>query len=151
MIRNKVRVFFQSCWIINVLLQRPLPLFSMISFNFVTTLTLACDQSKGLHRCGPRGKHESHTSHFWECRRMWGNEFAHSSHFGNWSLDGFPNLQKNISRVKIHWIKKFFISLEIFWNLDVWNEFVWPIWVLRTQVMAKIKVESQSAHLTLDH
>jgi hypothetical protein len=33
MVRNKVKVAFQSCRIINVLLQGPPPLFNMISFN----------------------------------------------------------------------------------------------------------------------
>ncbi len=50
-----------------------------------------------------------------ECRRVWGNEPTHSqvdSHFGSWSLDGFPNLQRTIGRVKSHWIENFFISLE---------------------------------------
>jgi hypothetical protein len=34
------------------------------------------------------------------------------SHFGNLNVDGFPNLQRTILRVKIHWIEKFFIPWE---------------------------------------
>jgi len=30
-----------------------------------------------------------------------------SSQFGSWSPDGFPNFQRVIVRVKIHWIKEF--------------------------------------------
>jgi hypothetical protein len=40
-----------------------------------------------------------------------------SSHFGSWSLNGFPNLHKTIARVKKHWIEELFIPLKIFWNL----------------------------------
>jgi hypothetical protein len=53
---------------------------------------------------------------------MWRNEPTHSqmdSHFGSWNPFGVLNLQKGISRVKIHWIKKFLTSLKSSWNLDV--------------------------------
>jgi hypothetical protein len=30
-------------------------------------------------------------------------------------------LQRVIAEVKTHWIEEIFISLEIYWNLDVWN------------------------------
>jgi len=46
-----------------------------------------------------------------------GNEPSHSqmsSHFGSWSLDGLPNLQKAIARVKTHLIREFLIPLESF-------------------------------------
>jgi hypothetical protein len=49
--------------------------------------------------------------------RIWENggiEPPHSqvnSHFGSWSHDGLPNLQRTIVGVKTHWIKKFLISL----------------------------------------
>jgi hypothetical protein len=69
-----------------------------------------------------------------------------SSHFGSWSHDGLSNLQRKIAGVKTHFIKNFFISLEISWNVDVWNGFAWPIWTLKTQVMAKRKVGSQIAN-----
>jgi hypothetical protein len=38
---------------------------------------------------------------------------------GVWNPDGFLNLQRALAGVKTHWIKKFFLSLEISWNLDV--------------------------------
>jgi hypothetical protein len=44
-----------------------------------------------------------------------------SSHFGNWSPDGFLNLQRAIARVKIHYIKKFIIPMESSWNLNGYN------------------------------
>jgi hypothetical protein len=52
------------------------------------------------------------------------NENSHSqvsSHFGSWSPGGLLNLQKIISRVKIHWIGEFFISLKRSWNLNVYS------------------------------
>jgi hypothetical protein len=73
------------------------------------------NQGKGLRKCGPRVKPGSHISCSWECGRMWRNEPPHSqmsSHFASWSPNGLPNFQKAITRVKIHWIEEFFISLE---------------------------------------
>jgi len=84
--------------------------------TFVTTLAL------GLQRCGPRVKSRSHISCPRECGRVWGNEPPHSqvsSHFGSWSPDGLPNLQRIIAWVKTHWIEEFFISLKIFWIVNV--------------------------------
>ncbi len=88
----------------------------------------------------------NHISCSWECRRVWGNEPSQSqvtSHFGSWSLDGFLNLQKMISGIKNHWIEEFLISLKRSWNLNGWNGFAWPIWVIKTQVMAKRRARSQ--------
>jgi hypothetical protein len=42
------------------------------------------------------------------------------------------------------------MSLESSWNLDVWNEFAWPIWTPKTQVMAKRRVGSRIGNLTPD-
>jgi hypothetical protein len=68
------------------------------------------------------------------------NEQSHSqmsSHFGNWNPGGLSNLHRTIAGVKTHHIEKLFISLEIYWNEDVWNGIAWPIWTLKTQVMPK--------------
>jgi hypothetical protein len=65
--------------------------------------------------------------------------------------NGLPNLQKTIAGVKIQWIEVFFISLESSKNLDVWNALSWPILTSKTQVMAKIKVDSQIVNLIIDH
>jgi hypothetical protein len=43
-----------------------------------------------------------------------------------------------------------FISLESSWNVNVLNEFVLLIWTSETQVMAKRRIGSQIANLTLD-
>jgi len=54
---------------------------------------------QGLARLWAKRKHGSHISCFPECRKMWRNEPLHSqvsSHFGSWSFDGFPNLQRTI-------------------------------------------------------
>jgi len=42
-----------------------------------------------------------------------------NSHFGNWSFGGLSNIQRTITRVKTHCIKKIAILLERSWNLDV--------------------------------
>ncbi len=44
-----------------------------------------------------------------------------------------------------------FIVEKRSWNIDVQNGITWPIWVIKTQVMAKKKVENQIGNLTLDH
>jgi hypothetical protein len=76
-----------------------------------------------------------------ECER---NEPSHSqmnSHFGSWSPNGLSNFQKAIARVKTHWIEEFFISLESYWDVDVLNGLVWPIWISKTQVWPKEKLK----------
>jgi hypothetical protein len=45
----------------------------------------------------------------------------------------------------------FFISLEIFWNLDIRNGLSSRILTLKKQVMAKKRVGSQIGSLTPDH
>jgi hypothetical protein len=89
--------------------------------NFlVTTLALGLWPRQGHGKVWPESAtHESY-SHFQECKRAWGNEPTHSQgdlHFGNWTFDGIPNFQRVIWKVKIHWIEKLFISLEIFWGV----------------------------------
>ncbi len=71
---------------------------------------------------------------------MWGNEPPHSqvdSHFGNWSPDGFLNLQRVIAEVKIQWIKKFLIPLKSFWNFYVRNGIAWPLGYLKQKLWSK--------------
>ncbi len=82
------------------------------------------------------------------------NEHSHSqmnSHFGSWSPNGVPKLQRTITKVKTPRLVEFFISLEIYWNVDVQNGLAWPIWTFVTQVMAKRKTGSQIDSLTPDH
>ncbi len=82
----------------------------------------AHDQNKGLQRCGPNVKARIHISCSRECGKMWRNELPHSqmnSHFGSWSPNGVLNFQREIARVKTHFIEKLFISLESSWNVDV--------------------------------
>jgi hypothetical protein len=52
----------------------------------------------------------SHNSYSWECKRV--REWTFTLHFGSWSPNGLLNFQKEIARVKTHWIKTFLISLE---------------------------------------
>jgi hypothetical protein len=91
--------------------------------------SLCCNPSLGLttkeRACkgaGQKKKPRNHISCSRECGRVRRSEPSHSqvsSHFGSWSPDGFSNLQKAISRIKTHWIEKFFISLKSSWNLNV--------------------------------
>jgi hypothetical protein len=55
----------------------------------------------------------------WESVRIEPPHSQVNSHFGSWSIDGLSNFQRTITRVKIHWIYDFFISLESSWNVDV--------------------------------
>jgi hypothetical protein len=118
-----------------------LTLLVQLSVENVATLTLGSwPRGKGLQECGTRGKLGRHILYSWECRRMWENEPSHSqmnSHFESWSPNGFLNFQRAISGDKTHWIEDFFISLERYWNVNVWNGLAWLIWTLKTQVMAK--------------
>jgi hypothetical protein len=89
----------------------------------LATKARACDQGKGLRRCDPRVKPRSHISCSRECRRVWRNEPSHSQrsfHLGSWSSSGFPSFHRVIARVKTQCIDKFLISLEIFYNVDVY-------------------------------
>ncbi len=80
-------------------------------------------ESRQRH-CKGASQEEAGESHHilpgvWE---VWGSEHSHSqsnSHFGRWSPDGVPKLQRAIVGVKTQWIVTFFISLESYWNLDV--------------------------------
>jgi hypothetical protein len=62
-----------------------------------------------------------------------------------------PNFQRVIARVKTPHLEEIFISLEIYWKVNVWNGLAWPIWTSETQLMAKRKVRSQTGSLTPDH
>jgi hypothetical protein len=65
--------------------------------------------------------------------------------------NGFLNIQSAIVGVKTHRFEELFISLENYWNLNVWNELASPIWASETQVMIKRKVKSQIGNLTFEH
>jgi hypothetical protein len=124
----------------------------------IATLALGLRPRQGLTKV--RAKCEGRELHF-VFPRMWKNVRECEKmnfHTPKWiltlgvrSLDGLSNFQKTITRVKTHGIEKFFISLKNFWNIDVWNGLAWPILTLKTQVMAKRKVENQISNLTLDH
>jgi len=76
--------------------------------SFVATLTLGLwPRQKGLKGAGQE-----------ECE----NEDSHSQMsfpFGSWSPGGLPNFQRAIAEVKTPRIDEFFISLKIYWSLDV--------------------------------
>jgi len=106
-----------------------------VFWNVVTTLALSLQPRQGLTRVRAKSKVRSHISCSQECKKLWGNEPSHSqasSYFGSWSPNRFSNFQKVITGVKTHWIEAFHISLESFWNVNVWNGLVWPIWTPKT-------------------
>jgi hypothetical protein len=72
-------------------------------------------------------------------------------HFGSWSPNGLPNLQRAIAGVKTQWLEEFFISMESSWNLNILNGLASPIWTSETQVMAKRRARNQIGNLTPDH
>jgi hypothetical protein len=128
--------------------------WSFLDKLIIVTLTSSSWPRQGFAKVRAKRNPESHISCSWECGRVWGDEPPHSqvsSHFGSWNPDGFSNFQRTIVGVKVHFIKEFLTSLESSWNVDVWKGLTWPIWVIKTQVIAKKKVEGQIGNLTLDH
>jgi hypothetical protein len=116
--------------------------FSIVSF-YVATLALGLRPRRRLARAWAKRSVR-------ECE----DEDSHSQvsfHFGSWSPSGLPNLQRAIAKVKAPCIEKFFISLESYWSVYVYNGLAWTIWTSITQVMAKRKVGSQIDSLTPDH
>jgi hypothetical protein len=67
------------------------------------------------------------------------------------SPSGLPKFQSSIAGVKTPRIVAFFISLEIYWNVDVENGLAWIIWTFAAQVMVERKAGSQTSSLTPDH
>ncbi len=86
--------------------------------------------------------------HFWKSGRM---NFTLPK-WGLGSSSGLSKLQNSISggQKTSHW-GVFFISLEIYRNVDVKNGLTWAIWTFVAQVMTKRKVGSQTDSLILDH
>jgi hypothetical protein len=71
-------------------------------------------------------------------------------HFGSWSPGGLSNLQRAIVGVKTQWLEELFISMKIFWNVNILNGLALPIWTSKTQVMAKRRAGNQIDNLTSD-
>jgi hypothetical protein len=67
------------------------------------------------------------------------------------SFLGLLKLQRSMAGVKTPHIEVFFISLESYWSVDVEYGLALAIWISAAQVMAKRRVESQTASLTPDH
>jgi len=88
-----------------------------ISFNtfFITTLALGSWPRQGFARLRAKRKLESEG----KCEGMNPRTPKRASILGVCSPSGLPNFQITITRIKTQWIKKLFISLESYWNLDV--------------------------------
>jgi hypothetical protein len=110
------------------------------AINLVTlALGLRPRQGQG---CKPRGRLGSHITWSRECKECEGM----NPHTPNWTPmlgvgipNGLLNLQSAIAGVKTHRLEKFFLSLEIYWSVYVWNGLASSIWTSKTQVMAKRK------------
>jgi hypothetical protein len=87
----------------------------------------------------------------WESVRMNTHTPKWTPILGIESPGGLLKLQKVISKAKTPRLEELFISLEIYWSLDVRNGLAWPIWTSTMQVMAKKKVRSQTGSLTPNH
>jgi hypothetical protein len=95
----------------------------------------------GVWENGKVGKWESGKVGECEGMNLHTHKWAHTL-----KVKSTPKSSEEIARVTTHWIKDFLISLEISCNVNVQNMLAWPIWVIKTQVMAK-----RRATLTPDH
>jgi len=85
--------------IILVVLFKTFHPFVLDWLGFVATLALSSRPKQELARVRVENEVESHFSCPRECKKMWRNESTHSqmgSHFGSWSSNGLPNLQRVI-------------------------------------------------------
>ncbi len=102
--------------------QEPLVHFALLK-QHVTTLTLGLWPKQGDERL--RAKRKT-----WECKECEGmNPHTHkwTPMLGVGVPNGLLNLQSVIAGVKTHCLEEIFISLKIYWNLDVWNGLASPI------------------------
>jgi hypothetical protein len=83
------------------------------------------NQGNGLQGCKSRRRPESHLTCSWECKECKECE-GMNPHTPKWTPivrvgipNGFPNLQSAITGVKTHRIKKTFVGLKSYWNLNV--------------------------------
>jgi len=89
---------------------------------FVATLALGLQPRQGLVKA--RAKKEARESHFMllgvqKSVREW--TLTLPNELPLWELESqwTPESSRNDCEVKTHWIEKFFISLKIYWNLNV--------------------------------
>jgi hypothetical protein len=104
----------------------------------------------GLQGCGPRGSSgvTSHTpGNVRKCEGVNPHTPKWTPMLGVGVPKGLPNLQSAIAGVKSPRLKKFFISLERSWSVDVQNGLAWAIWTSAAQVMGKRKAGSQTVSL----
>jgi hypothetical protein len=115
-----VCLFFASAFNSHLSISIALCCISTITCTFVVmTLVLG---SWPMQRHGKVwAKNATQESHFHsrECEGMNPTHSQVDSHFGSCNPYGNLNLQKDISRVKTHCIKKFLKPLESSWNIDV--------------------------------
>ncbi len=81
----------------------------------VATLALGSWPKQRLARL--QAKREAQKSHLiflgvQKSVKEWTFALPNEFQFGSWSPNGLPNLQREIARVKTHWIKWLFISLK---------------------------------------
>jgi hypothetical protein len=113
--------------------------------HFVVTLALGLRLKQRLARLRAKREAQESPHIFSRVQKVWGNEPSHSqvnSHCGNWHPKWTFEFHNAIARAKTHRFEEFFISLENYWNIDVWNGSAWFIWTFETQVMIKRKART---------
>jgi hypothetical protein len=111
-------------------------------------------KARGCKVAGQKGHPEiiSHVPGSAKSVQEW--TFTLPSELPCWELES--QMDSRIFRARLHGSKlislnNFFISLESYWNVDIYNGLALPIWTFVTQVMARRKVGSQIGTLTPDH
>jgi hypothetical protein len=86
-------------------------------------------------------------------RRVWEWRFTLPNELSFWELESrcTPEPSESDCKGQNTHIEEFFVSLKIYWSVNVWNGLAWLISTFATQVMAKRKVGSQTGSLTPDH
>ncbi len=118
---------------------------------YVATLALGSRPKHGLVKVW--ANKEAQESHFMflgvqESVREWTFTFPRKLPLWELEFQWTPKFSESNCGGQTHWIEEFLISLEISWNMNVWNGLTWPIWTLSTQVITKKRVRSQIGNLT---
>jgi hypothetical protein len=112
----------------------------------IATLALGSRPKQGVTKL--RAKRETRESlhMLLGVQRAWGNEPSNSqvnSHVTVGVPKGLSNFQSAIAGVKTPRLEVFFISLESYWSVNVYNGLALLIWTSVAQVMAKRKTGNQ--------
>jgi hypothetical protein len=121
-----------------------------IGFKDVATLALGSrPRQRGCKGAGQEeaGSHITCSRECKKCERMNPHTPEWTPMLGVGVPKGLLNLQSAIAGVKCPRLEESFISLEIFWSINVQNGLAWAIWTSAAQVTGKRKAGSQIASL----